>query len=86
MAVVGSGVACADLARGRECEAGAGLAHGRPTIAMATYVRLMVSGSVPVGLRTLVRGGLGLDPSAPVLSDRALERVPDESTVRKLTR
>ncbi len=62
-------------------------AHGRPTIAMQTYVRLMVlkqrhgwgyrvlvaEVSDSFHLRRFCRIGLG-------------ERVPDESTVRKLTR
>ena len=51
------------------------------------YVRLMVvKQRYRLGLRDAGAGGVGLDPSAPVLSDRADERVPDESTVRKLTR
>ena len=61
--------------------------HGRPTIAMATYVRLMVvkqrSGW---GYETLVRevsDSLHLRRFCLVALDR---RVPDESTVRKLTR
>jgi transposase, IS5 family len=62
-------------------------AHGRPTIPMATYVRLMVVKQRygwgyerlvrevcdSLGLRRFCRIGLG-------------ERVPDESTIRKLTR
>jgi IS5 family transposase len=61
--------------------------HGRPTLSMATYVRLMV-----VKLRT----GWGYETLVREVSDSihlrrfcliALgERVPDESTVRKLTR
>ena len=40
-----------------------------------------------MGVSDVGGGGVGLDSSAPVLSDLALsERVPDESTVRKLTR
>ena len=63
------------------------LTEGRPTIALETYVRLMVlKQRYRWGYRTLVRGGVGLDSSAPVLPDRLIERVPDESTVRKLTR
>jgi IS5 family transposase len=61
--------------------------HGRPTIAMATYVRLMVvkqrSGW---GYETLVRevsDSLHLRRFCLIAIDR---RVPDESTVRKLTR
>jgi IS5 family transposase len=63
------------------------LAHGRPTIAMATYVRLMV-----IKQRT----GWGYETLMREVSDSihlrrfcliALgERVPDESTVRKMTR
>jgi transposase, IS5 family len=63
------------------------LAHGRPTISMATYVRLMV-----IKQRT----GWGYETLMREVSDSihlrrfcliALgERVPDESTVRKLTR
>ena len=63
------------------------LAHGRPTISMATYVRLMV---------TKQRTGWGYETLMREVSDSihlrrfcliALgERVPDESTVRKLTR
>ena len=62
-------------------------AHGRPTISMATYVRLMV-----IKQRT----GWGYETLMREVSDSihlrrfcliALgERVPDESTVRKLTR
>ena len=61
--------------------------HGRPTIAMASYVRLMV---------TKQRTGWGYETLVREVSDSlhlrrfcliALsERVPDESTVRKLTR
>jgi IS5 family transposase len=61
--------------------------HGRPTIAMETYVRLMVikqrSGW---GYETLVRevsDSLHLRRFCLIAIDR---RVPDESTVRKLTR
>jgi IS5 family transposase len=61
--------------------------HGRPTIAMASYVRLMVvkqrSGW---GYETLVRevsDSLHLRRFCLIALDR---RVPDESTVRKLTR
>ena len=66
---------------------GESLAHGRPTISMQTYVRLMV-----VKQRT----GWGYETLMREVSDSihlrrfcliALsERVPDESTVRKLTR
>jgi len=61
--------------------------HGRPTIAMETYVRLMVikqrSGW---GYETLVRevsDSLHLRRFCLIAIDR---RVPDESTIRKLTR
>jgi hypothetical protein len=63
------------------------VAHGRPTISMATYVRLMVIKQ---------RSGWGYETLMREVSDSihlrrfcliALgERVPDESTVRKLTR
>lgn len=63
------------------------LGHGRPTIAMATYVRLMV---------VKQRSGWGYETLLREVSDSlhlrrfcliALnERVPDESTVRKLSR
>jgi IS5 family transposase len=62
-------------------------AHGRPTISMATYVRLMViKQRTGWGYETLVR-----EVSDSIHLRRfclvALgERVPDESTVRKLTR
>ena len=72
------------IASAWQCEA---LAHGRPTISMATYVRLMV-----IKQRT----GWGYETLMREVSDSihlrrfcliALgERVPDESTVRKLTR
>jgi IS5 family transposase len=67
-------------------ESGA-VGHGRPTISMATYVRLMVvKQRVGWGYETLVR-----EVSDSIHLRRfcliALgERVPDESTVRKLTR
>src|SRR5215469_1181061 len=63
------------------------VAHGRPTISMATYVRLMVvKQRTGWGYETLVR-----EVSDSIHLRRfcliALgERVPDESTVRKLTR
>jgi IS5 family transposase len=63
------------------------MAHGRPTISMATYVRLMViKQRTGWGYETLVR-----EVSDSIHLRRfcliALgERVPDESTVRKLTR
>ncbi len=63
------------------------LTDGRPTIAMETYVRLMVLKTrYRWGYRIVGGGGVGLDSSAAVLSDQLSERVPDESTVRKLTR
>jgi len=62
-------------------------AHGRPTIAMETYVRLMVIKQ---------RSGFGYETLVREVSDSLHlrrfcliplhERVPDESTVRKLTR
>jgi IS5 family transposase len=61
--------------------------HGRPTIAMATYVRLMVvKQRTGWGYETLVRevsDSLHLRRFCLIGIDR---RVPDESTVRKLTR
>jgi len=61
--------------------------HGRPTIAMETYVRLMVvKQRTGWGYETLVRevsDSLHLRRFCLVGIDR---RVPDESTVRKLTR
>lgn len=68
--------------RGRSAEA-----HGRPTIAMETYVRLMVIKQ---------RSGFGYETLCREVSDSLHlrrfcliplhERVPDESTLRKLTR
>ena len=70
------------LERGRELSA-----HGRPTIAMSSYVRLMV---------VKHRSGWGYETLVSEVSDSlhlrrfcgfAIDaRVPDESTVRKLTR
>ena len=61
--------------------------HGRPTIAMETYVRLMVVRQRSQwGYETLVRevsDSLHLRRFCLIAIDR---RVPDESTVRKLTR
>jgi transposase, IS5 family len=61
--------------------------HGRPTIAMETYVRLMVvKQRTGWGYETLVRevsDSLHLRRFCLIGIDR---RVPDESTVRKLTR
>ena len=46
------------------------LTDGRPTIAMETYIRLMVlKAALPVGVPVVGGGGVGLDPSAPVLPD-----------------
>ena len=43
--------------------------------------------ALPLGVQDACGGGVGLDSSAQVLSNLSLsERVPDESTVRKLTR
>ena len=62
-------------------------AHGRPTIAMDTYVRLMViKQRTGWGYETLVRevsDSLHLRRFCLIAIDR---RVPDESTLRKLTR
>lgn len=61
--------------------------HGRPTIAMGTYVRLMViKQRTGWGYETLVRevsDSLHLRRFCRISLDA---RVPDESTVRKLTR
>ena len=61
--------------------------HGRPTIAMATYVRLMVvKQRTGWGYETLVRevsDSLHLRRFCLIALDM---RVPDESTIRKLTR
>lgn len=61
--------------------------HGRPTIAMASYVRLMVvKQRTGWGYETLVRevsDSLHLRRFCLIAIDR---RVPDESTIRKLTR
>ena len=46
------------------------LTEGRPTIAMETYVRLMVlKAALSVGVSDVGGGGVGLDSSAPVLPD-----------------
>ena len=41
--------------------------HGRPTIPMASFVRLMVSSGAPAGVRDPGPGGVGLAAPAPVL-------------------
>ena len=47
------------------------LTDGRPTIAMETYVRLMVlKAALPVGVSDVGGGGVGLDSSAAVLPDQ----------------
>src|ERR1017187_5050614 len=73
-----------------ECEAAAGRAsvsHGRPTIAIETYVRSMViKHRTGWGYETLVRevsDSLHLRRFCLIALG---QRVPDESTVRKLTR
>src|ERR1019366_5220650 len=73
-----------------ECEAAAGRAsvsYGRPTIAIETYVRLMViKHRTGWGYETLVRevsDSLHLRRFCLIALG---ERVPEESTVRKLTR
>ncbi len=73
-----------------DCEAAAGRAsvgHGRPTIAIETFVRLMVvKHRTGWGYETLVRevsDSLHLRRFCLIALG---ERVPDESTVRKLTR
>src|SRR6204780_270828 len=73
-----------------ECEAAAGrasLGFGRPTVAIDTYVRLMVvKHRTGWGYETLVRevsDSLHLRRFCLIALG---EQVPDESTVRKLTR
>jgi transposase, IS5 family len=62
-------------------------AHGRPTIAMETYVRLLViKQRTGWGYETLVREVSDSLRLRRFLSHRLHERVPDESTRRKLTR
>src|SRR5215216_350396 len=63
------------------------LGHGRPTIAMATFVRLMVIKTRPGwGYETLVREVSDSLHLRRFCLIALTERVPDESTVRKLTR
>src|ERR1700727_1347378 len=63
------------------------LAHGRPTISMATYVRLMViKQRTGWGYETLMRGVSDSIHLRRFCLIALGERVPDESTVRKLTR
>jgi hypothetical protein len=57
--------------------------HGRPTISMASFVRLMII-KQRSGLGCHGPGGVGLAAAAPLLPLTA--RVPDESTVWKLVR
>jgi len=53
------------------------LTEGRPTIAMETFVRLMVTqDALPVGISGSGRGGLGLDSSAAVLPHRVVRAGP----------
>jgi IS5 family transposase len=62
-------------------------AHGRPTIAMATFVRLMViRHRTGWGYETLVREVSDSLHLRRFCLIALTERVPDESTVRKLTR
>lgn len=61
--------------------------HGHPTIPMATYGRpMVVKQRNGWGLRDAGQGGLRPAASAPLLPDPLHGHVPDESTVRKLTR
>jgi transposase, IS5 family len=61
--------------------------HGRPTIAMATYVRLMVvKQRTGWGYETLVREVSDSLHLRRFCLIALTERVPDESTIRKLTR
>jgi IS5 family transposase len=63
------------------------LTDGRPTIAMETYLRLMVlKQRFPWGYRTLVAEVSDSIRGRRVCPISLSERVPDESTVRKLTR
>jgi IS5 family transposase len=63
------------------------LTEGRPTIAMETYVRLMVlKARYRWGYRTLVAEVSDLIHLRRFCRISLSERVPDESTVRKLTR
>ena len=73
---------------GRSCETGrAVLTEGRPTIAMETYVRLMVlKQRYRWGYRTLVAEVSDSIHLRRFCRIALSERVPDESTVRKLTR
>jgi transposase, IS5 family len=72
----------------REVEAGrAVLSDGRPTIAMETYVRLMVlKQRYRWGYRTLVAEVSDSIHLRRFCRIALSERVPDESTIRKLTR
>src|SRR6516165_1255104 len=61
--------------------------HGRPTISMASYVRLMVvKQRTGWGYETLVREVADSIHLRRFCRVALGERVPDESTVRKLTR
>jgi transposase, IS5 family len=73
---------CEELAAGRSV-----LVDGRPTIAMETYVRLMVlKQRYRWGYRTLVAEVSDSIHLRRFCRISLSERVPDESTVRKLTR
>ena len=71
--VVRSGVVVGDrgaVASGVRADRQVGVDGGRPTIAMETYIRLMVlKARYRWGYRRLVARGVGLDPSAAVLPD-----------------
>ena len=61
--------------------------HGRPTLAIETYVRLMVlKHRYGYGYRTLVAEVSDSIDLRRFCQIALCERVPDESTVRKLTR
>ena len=74
-------------ARGRARQRRAVLTDGRPTIAMETFVRLMVlKQRYRWGYRTLVAEVSDSIHLRRFCRISLSERVPDESTVRKLTR
>jgi IS5 family transposase len=75
------------LASGGRGHGRAVLAHGRPTIAMETYVRLMMlKARYRWGYRTLMTEVSGSIHLRRFCRISLSERVPDDSTVRKLTR
>ena len=77
----------AHWAREAQASGRSALEHGRPTIAMPTYVRLMVAKHPHGwGYRTLVAEVSDSLHLRRFCRIGLSERVPDESTVRKLTR